>query len=288
MPPGTVCVTILRRPARHVQSLFSYYNQYCPAFRRVPSASLEAFLRAPRPTTARAALRHVRAQHPGLRPGRGDNEGAAFDARLPGRGLIRQVEEVFSLVMIAECFDGCCVLLRRLHSLGPGRRAPTPGSNSVAPASAAPCRRSPRRSREAARAWNALDAGLTTTSTPPSGAMARVPAAPASEREAPVRRGPRAPAAGAAGDEPLLRPAAQTPSSCSRGSPAARWTSWAHDLPSGRRKVQPKPASSWPCLRCSTQATCCASRSAGGMRLRPEPVLDNPPPRPIRALRPGH
>ncbi|XP_006101708.1 galactose-3-O-sulfotransferase 3 [Myotis lucifugus] len=43
MPPGTVYVTILREPAAMFESLFTYYNQYCPAFRRVPNASLEAF-----------------------------------------------------------------------------------------------------------------------------------------------------------------------------------------------------------------------------------------------------
>lgn len=114
MPPDTIYVTILREPAAMFESLFSYYNQYCPAFRRVPNASLEAFLRAPeayyRPGEHFAMFAHnTLAYDLG-----GDNERSPRDDAAYLAGLIRQVEEVFSLVMIAEYFDESLVLLRRL------------------------------------------------------------------------------------------------------------------------------------------------------------------------------
>nr|XP_005894154.1 PREDICTED: galactose-3-O-sulfotransferase 3 [Bos mutus] len=62
-----------------------------------------------------------------------------------------------------------------------------------------------------------------------------------------------------------------------------------YDLPSGRAG----PATE-ACLKLAMPEVQYSSyllrkqKRRGGMRLRPEPVLDNPPPRPIRALRPGH
>uniref|UniRef100_A0A9L0IHH4 Galactose-3-O-sulfotransferase 3 n=1 Tax=Equus asinus TaxID=9793 RepID=A0A9L0IHH4_EQUAS len=114
MPPGTVYVTILREPAAMFESLFSYYNQYCPAFRRVPNASLEAFLRAPE-AYYRAGEHFAMFAHNTLAYDLGgDNERSPRDDAAYLAGLIRQVEEVFSLVMIAEYFDESLVLLRRL------------------------------------------------------------------------------------------------------------------------------------------------------------------------------
>ncbi|XP_029813240.1 galactose-3-O-sulfotransferase 3 [Suricata suricatta] len=114
MPPGTVYVTILREPAAMFESLFSYYNQYCPAFRRVPNASLEAFLRAPE-TYYRAGEHFAMFAHNTLAYDLGgDNERSPREDAAYLAGLIRQVEEVFSLVMIAEYFDESLVLLRRL------------------------------------------------------------------------------------------------------------------------------------------------------------------------------
>lgn len=114
MPPGTVYITILREPAAMFESLFSYYNQYCPAFRRVPNASLEAFLREPE-AYYRAGEHFAMFAHNTLAYDLGgDNERSPRDDDAYLARLIRQVEEVFSLVMIAEYFDESLVLLRRL------------------------------------------------------------------------------------------------------------------------------------------------------------------------------
>ncbi|KAL6034690.1 hypothetical protein STEG23_014007 [Scotinomys teguina] len=177
MPPDTVYVTILREPAAMFESLFSYYNQYCPAFRRVPNASLEAFLRAPeayyRPGEHFAMFAHnTLAYDLG-----GDNERSPRDDAAYLAGLIRQVEEVFSLVMIAEYFDESLVLLRRLLAWDLddvlyaklNARAATSRLATI-----------PEALARAARTWNALDAGLYDHSTPPSGAAWRAPAARAS------------------------------------------------------------------------------------------------------------
>ncbi|XP_038621292.1 galactose-3-O-sulfotransferase 3 [Tachyglossus aculeatus] len=156
LPNDTVYVTIVREPGAMLESLFSYYNRYCPAFRRVPNASLEAFLREPgayyRPGERYAMYAHNTLVY----DLGGDNDRSP---REPGylAGLIRAAEEVFSLVMIAEYFDESLVLLRRLLAwdledvLYAKLNVRSPGSRRrVAPGALA----------RAARAWNGLDAGL--------------------------------------------------------------------------------------------------------------------------------
>ncbi|XP_004683396.1 PREDICTED: galactose-3-O-sulfotransferase 3 [Condylura cristata] len=219
MPPGTVYVTILREPAAMFESLFSYYNQYCPAFRRVPNASLEAFLRAPE-AYYRAGEHFAMFAHNTLAYDLGgDHERSPRrDASYLAR-LIRQVEEVFSLVMIAEYFDESLVLLRRLL------------------------------------AWDLDDV------------LYRL-----------LRR--------CFGDEPALRPAAQIRTKqLQPWQPSRKVDIMGYDLPSGGAG----PATE-ACLKLAMPEVQYSSyllrkqKRRGGARARPEPVLDHPPPRPIRAL----
>ncbi|KAJ6654245.1 hypothetical protein lerEdw1_007342 [Lerista edwardsae] len=113
MPNDTVYVTILREPVAMFESLFSYYNQYCATFKRVPNSSMEAFLDNPllyyRPNEKYAMYaRNTLVYDLG-----GDPEHSPDDpAYLPQ--FLRQVESIFSLVMLAEYFDESLVLLRRL------------------------------------------------------------------------------------------------------------------------------------------------------------------------------
>ncbi|XP_061089859.1 galactose-3-O-sulfotransferase 3 [Conger conger] len=113
MPPDAVYVTILREPAAMFESLFSYYNQHCGSFRRVPNGSLEAFLDGP--------LRYYRPRDMDAMFARntltydlgGEKDRPPGDVAYAGE-LIRDVERTFSLVMIAEHFDESLVLLRHL------------------------------------------------------------------------------------------------------------------------------------------------------------------------------
>ncbi|KAI1898523.1 hypothetical protein AGOR_G00073230 [Albula goreensis] len=155
LPSDTVYVTILREPAAMFESLFSYYNQYCLSFKRVPNGSLETFLDAP--------WRYYR---PGEKDSMYAHNTLTFDLggekdHLPTdtayvRGLIKEVEQVFSLVMIAEYFDESLVLLRHLLSwdledvLYVKLNMRTPSSRHSMSA-ALPAR---------IRAWNSLDAQL--------------------------------------------------------------------------------------------------------------------------------
>ncbi|XP_044799650.1 galactose-3-O-sulfotransferase 3 isoform X2 [Bubalus bubalis] len=288
MPPGTVYVTILREPAAMFESLFSYYNQYCPAFRRVPNASLEAFLRAPE-AYYRAGEHFAMFAHNTLAYDLGgDNERSPRDDAAYLAGLIRQVEEVFSLVMIAEYFDESLVLLRRLlawdlDDVLYARLNARAASSRLAAIPAALAR--------AARAWNALDAGLydhfnaTFWRRVASAGRACVEREARELREARERLLRRC-----FGDEPVLRPAAQIRTKqLQPWQPSRKVDIMGYDLPSGRAG----PATE-ACLKLAMPEVQYSSyllrkqKRRGGMRLRPEPVLDNPPPRPIRALRPGH
>ncbi|XP_053134587.1 galactose-3-O-sulfotransferase 3 [Hemicordylus capensis] len=156
MPNDTVYVTILREPVAMFESLFSYYNQYCPAFKRVPNGSMEAFLDNPhryyRPHEKFAMYAHNTL----LFDLGGDPDHSPDDAKyLPG--FIRQVEGIFSLVMLAEYFDESLVLLRRLLAwdledilyVKLNMRSPESKLNITSAHVAAQI-----------RAWNALDARL--------------------------------------------------------------------------------------------------------------------------------
>ncbi|KAM9836427.1 galactose-3-O-sulfotransferase 3 [Aulostomus maculatus] len=111
MPNDTVYITILREPSSMFESLFSYYNQYCQSFKRVPNGSLEAFLEEP--------WRYYRPDEKDSMYARntltfdlgGDKDRPATDVAY-ARAFVAEVERTFSLVMIAEYFDESLVLLR--------------------------------------------------------------------------------------------------------------------------------------------------------------------------------
>ncbi|XP_048850661.1 galactose-3-O-sulfotransferase 3-like [Brienomyrus brachyistius] len=155
MPNDTIYVTILREPASMFESLFSYYNQYCPSFKRVPDGSLETFLKDPwryfRPTEKDSMYAHNTLTY----DLGGDNNHRASDKAYV-KGFIAKIESIFSLVMISEYFDESLVLLRHLLSweledvLYIKQNMRTPGS-----------RRSLQEGLPARiRVWNALDAKL--------------------------------------------------------------------------------------------------------------------------------
>ncbi|CAI5798054.1 -galactosegalactose-3-O-sulfotransferase-O-sulfotransferase 3 [Podarcis lilfordi] len=113
MPNDTIYVTILREPVAMFESLFSYYNQYCPAYKRVPNGSMEAFLDDPRRYYRPHEKYAMYAHNTLVYDLGGDPEHSPEDPTyLPE--FIRQVEGIFSLVMLAEYFDESLVLLRRL------------------------------------------------------------------------------------------------------------------------------------------------------------------------------
>lgn len=115
MPNDTLYVTILREPSSMFESLFSYFNQYCQSFKRVPNGSLEAFLDEP--------WRYYRPDENDSMYARntltfdlgGDKDRPAAD-EVYARAFVAEVERVFSLVMIAEHFEESLVLLRHLLS----------------------------------------------------------------------------------------------------------------------------------------------------------------------------
>ncbi|XP_016280862.2 galactose-3-O-sulfotransferase 3 [Monodelphis domestica] len=157
LPNDTVYVTILREPAAMFESLFSYYNRYCPAFVRVPNGSLETFLRAPR-AYYRPDERFAMYAHNTLAYDLGgDNERNARQEPAYLAGLIRDVEATFSLVMIAEYFDESLVLLRRLLAwdLDDVLYAELNVRSAASRLASLP-----EGLARAVRRWNALDAGL--------------------------------------------------------------------------------------------------------------------------------
>ncbi|XP_069500995.1 galactose-3-O-sulfotransferase 3 [Ambystoma mexicanum] len=117
MPNDTLYVTILREPVAMFESLFSYYNQYCLSFKRVPNGSMETFLNHPlryhRPNEKFSMYAHNTLVY----DLGGDNDrgnGIAGEAYM--NGFIREMEDIFSLVMIAEYFDESLILLKHLLS----------------------------------------------------------------------------------------------------------------------------------------------------------------------------
>lgn len=155
MPNDTIYITILREPASMFESLFSYYNQYCPSFKRVPNGSLETFLKDPwryfRPTEKDSMFAHNALTY----DLGGDNNHRASDKAYV-KDFIAKIERIFSLVMISEYFDESLVLLRHLLSweledvLYINLNMRTPSS-----------RRSLQQGLPARiRVWNALDAQL--------------------------------------------------------------------------------------------------------------------------------
>ncbi|XP_034020202.1 galactose-3-O-sulfotransferase 3 [Thalassophryne amazonica] len=115
MPNDTVYITILREPSSMFESLFSYYNQYCQSFKRVPNGSLEAFLEEPWRFYQPDEKDSMYARNTLTFDLGGDKDHPATDITY-AQAFVEEVERVFSLVMIAEYFDESLVLLRHLLS----------------------------------------------------------------------------------------------------------------------------------------------------------------------------
>ncbi|KAL7978268.1 hypothetical protein Chor_014807 [Crotalus horridus] len=115
MPNDTVYITILREPVAMFESLFSYYNQYCPAFQRVPNGSMETFLNNPYRYYQAHEKYAMYAHNTLVYDLGGDPERSPEDPTYLPK-FIRQMEGIFSLVMLAEYFDESLVLLRHLLS----------------------------------------------------------------------------------------------------------------------------------------------------------------------------
>lgn len=115
MPENTIYITILREPGSMFESLFSYYNQYCPSFRRVPNGLLEAFLDDPwhfyRPSEKDSMYAHNTLTH----DLGGKKDHPSTDLAY-AQAFIEEMEKDFSLVMITEHFDESLILLRHLLS----------------------------------------------------------------------------------------------------------------------------------------------------------------------------
>uniref|UniRef100_H0V9C8 Galactose-3-O-sulfotransferase 3 n=1 Tax=Cavia porcellus TaxID=10141 RepID=H0V9C8_CAVPO len=264
MPPGTIYVTILREPAAMFESLFSYYNQYCPAFR--------PFLHAPE-AYYRAGEHFAMFAHNTLAYDLGgDNERSPRNDAAYLEGLIRQVEEVFSLVMIAEYFDESLVLLRRLLAWD---------LDDVLYAKL--------NARAASSRLAAIPAAL-------AQGGARWPLRPL-QRHLLAPRGARAGAArgSPAPSPPLLRRQAGSEAGCADPHQTASAVAaqpqggqiMGYDLPGGAGGAGPATEAciklAMPEVQYSNYLLRKQKRRVS-VRARPEPVLDNPPPRPIRAL----
>lgn len=156
MPNNTVYITILREPGAMFESLFSYYNQYCLSFKRVPNGSLETFLDHPWSYYRPEEKDSMYARNTLTFDLGGDRDRASSEVPAYAKQFAAEVERVFSLVMIAEHFDESLVLLRRLLSwdlddvLYVSLNMRTPDSKS----------RLSSEIKAKIRAWNAVDSVL--------------------------------------------------------------------------------------------------------------------------------
>ncbi|XP_051999450.1 galactose-3-O-sulfotransferase 3-like [Xyrauchen texanus] len=116
MPRKTVYITILREPAAMFESLFSYFNQNCLSFKRVPNGSLENFLDHPWRYYRPEELDSMYARNTLTHDLGGDKDHPSKEAPAYAKRFAAEVDRVFSLVMISEYFDESLVLLRRLLS----------------------------------------------------------------------------------------------------------------------------------------------------------------------------
>ncbi|XP_040828377.1 galactose-3-O-sulfotransferase 2 [Ochotona curzoniae] len=111
MPEDTFYFSILRDPAHQLESAFTYYKGYVPAFRKVKT--LDAFLASPQ---------HFYGDGQMLSNAYARNNmwfDLGFDHNAPPeegyvRARLAEVEQRFQLVLIAEHFDESVVLLRHL------------------------------------------------------------------------------------------------------------------------------------------------------------------------------
>ncbi|XP_053537578.1 galactose-3-O-sulfotransferase 3 isoform X2 [Ictalurus punctatus] len=115
MPNNTIYITILREPGTMFESQFTYFNQHCEAFKRVPNGSLAAFLEKPQAYYRPKEEESMYARNTLTFDLGGDKDRPSTDVSYAKR-FAAEVERVFSLVMIAEYFDESLVLLRHLLS----------------------------------------------------------------------------------------------------------------------------------------------------------------------------
>ncbi|KAM5324416.1 galactose-3-O-sulfotransferase 2 isoform 2-T2 [Glossophaga mutica] len=109
MPNDTFYFSILRNPVFQLESSFTYYRSYAPAFRAAPS--LDAFLAAPHTFYNRSVgLRNAYSRNPMWFDLGFDPDAAASEGYV--RARLADVERRFQLVLIAEHFDESMVLLR--------------------------------------------------------------------------------------------------------------------------------------------------------------------------------
>ncbi|KAF3823965.1 hypothetical protein GH733_008250 [Mirounga leonina] len=112
MPNGTFYFSIVRNPVFQLESSFTYYRDYVPAFRHVES--LDAFLASPWTYYNQSAgLRNAPARNNMWFDLGFDNDAQADDEGYV-RARLADVERRFQLVLIAEHFDESMVLLRHL------------------------------------------------------------------------------------------------------------------------------------------------------------------------------
>ncbi|XP_067257123.1 galactose-3-O-sulfotransferase 3 [Chanodichthys erythropterus] len=156
MPNNTMYITILREPGAMFESLFTYFNQYCLSFKRVPNGSLETFLDHPWSYYRPEEKDSMYARNTLTFDLGGDKDRPSSEAAGYAKRFALEVERVFSLVMIAEYFDESLVLLRRLLSwdlddvLYVSLNMRTPDSKS----------RLSSENTAKIRAWNAIDSVL--------------------------------------------------------------------------------------------------------------------------------
>lgn len=115
MPNNTTYITIMREPSSMFESLFVYYSQYCQSFKRVPNASLEAFLNNPWRYYRPGEKDSMYARNTLTYDLGGDKDRPATDVTY-AKTFTAYVEKTFSLVMISEYFDESLILLRHLLS----------------------------------------------------------------------------------------------------------------------------------------------------------------------------
>ncbi|XP_053453219.1 galactose-3-O-sulfotransferase 2 [Nycticebus coucang] len=110
MPKDTFYFSILRNPVFQLESSFTYYKRYVPAFRY--AASLDAFLASPwRYYNASAGLLNAYARNNMWFDFGFDHQAPEDESYV--RARLADVERRFQLVLIAEHFDESMVLLRR-------------------------------------------------------------------------------------------------------------------------------------------------------------------------------
>ncbi|KAF5921547.1 hypothetical protein HPG69_009115, partial [Diceros bicornis minor] len=111
MPKGTFYFSILRNPIFQLESSFTYYRNYVPAFKR--AKSLHVFLASPGTYyNEGVGLANVYARNNMWFDFGFDNNAPAEENYV--RARLADVERLFQLVLIAEYFDESMVLLRRL------------------------------------------------------------------------------------------------------------------------------------------------------------------------------